>query len=70
MPARCLRPLCSATVFSCCAAASLLDTYVELVPHRYCYTPREFVELDLEREAEVTLYPYSELGSARLRYFV
>lgn len=70
MPIECSRPLCSATVFSCIAAASLVDDFVKLVPRRVSYSPREFVELDLEEEARITLEPYRVVDGRKFEFFV
>jgi len=60
MPIKCFRPLCSATVFSCNAVAGALDTYTVLEPYKLEYSRNEFLELDLEKEAKITINPLLE----------
>ncbi len=53
LPVKCIRPLCSATVFAFNSIAAALDDYTFLVDVLREYSREDFKSLDLEREASV-----------------
>ncbi len=66
MPTMCVRPLCSATVFSCNTASFHSDTYTVLVDEKRSYSREEYMGLRLDEELSLVTGKYR----GRYRYVV